>query len=183
MEVFEAIKGRRSVRRFSGAGVPEEAIERMLIAAQWAPSWANTQCWRFVVVRDSEKIATLKETMPERNPARPAFDTCSAVVAFIAKHGLSAYKRGQKVEERDWYMFDIGCCVQNFCLVAHAEGFGTVIVGLFDWRKANKILNVPEGYETVCLVPVGVPEAYPQPPARKSLVEITSQNSFNPDKD
>ena len=178
MDLMEAIKGRRSVRRFSGAGVAREALEKMLDAARWAPSWANTQCWRFVVVGDAAKIAALKETMPERNPARPAFDTCSYVVAFLAEHGLSAYKRGEKVEERDWYMFDLGCCVQNFCLAAHAMGAATVIVGLFDWRKANQILGVPEGYEVVCLVPIGTPQTHPSAPPRKPLQQLISYDTF-----
>ena len=183
MDVFEAIKGRRSVRSFTqGQQVAEDVVKRILEAGRWAPSWANSQCVRYVLVRDRKRIEQLAATMPERNPAHPAFKTCAFVLAVVAKHGLAGYKKGQKIEERDWYMFDAGCAVQNVCLAIHALGLGTVIVGLFDWRRANEVLNVPEGYETICLLPVGYPEKQPPAPPRRSLDELLSHETFSPDE-
>ena len=52
MNVMEAIKGRRSVRKYRPDPVNDETLEAVLEAARWAPSWANNQCWRFVVVRE-----------------------------------------------------------------------------------------------------------------------------------
>ena len=63
MEVLEAIKTRRSVRRFKSVEVPGEILERVLEAARWAPSWANTQCWRFIVVKDARIKAELAATL------------------------------------------------------------------------------------------------------------------------
>ena len=54
LTVWEAIKIRRSIRKFAPDDVPEEMIEQMLEAARLAPSGANYQPWRFLVVRDQE---------------------------------------------------------------------------------------------------------------------------------
>ena len=50
--LFEIIKGRRSIRKFKPDPVPEEELREILEAATWAPSAGNTQEWRFIVVRD-----------------------------------------------------------------------------------------------------------------------------------
>ncbi len=181
MDLFEAIRGRRSVRAFTESEPPGDYVEKILEAGRWAPSWANSQCVRYVVVRDAERIRRLRETMPEKNPARPAFDSAAFVLAVVAKHGLAGYKRGEPVADRAWHMFDAALAVQNVSLAAHSLGLGSVIVGLFDWRAADEVLGVPEGYETVCLVPFGYPKGEPPTPPRKPLSELLSQETFKPD--
>jgi len=178
MDLFEAIKGRRSVRRFKSGDVSDETMERILNAARWAPSWANSQCAHYIIIRDRERLEELAGTLPEKNPARRAFASCSFCIAVVAQHGLAGYKRGEKVEERDWYMFDTALATQNICLAAYAEGLGSVIVGLFDYKEANRILSIPEGYETVCLIPVGHPEKMPDAPSRKPLEELLHHETF-----
>jgi len=54
MDVMQAIKDRRSVRKYRPDPVSDEALNTVLDAARWAPSWTNTQCWQFVIVRDPE---------------------------------------------------------------------------------------------------------------------------------
>ena len=54
MDVFEAIKGRRSIRRFKKDPVPDELILKVIDAARWAPSSKNKQPWEFIVIRDEE---------------------------------------------------------------------------------------------------------------------------------
>ncbi len=63
MEVVEAIKTRRSIRQYRTAPVDDKTLELVLEAARWAPSWANTQCWRFIVVRDREVKNKLADTL------------------------------------------------------------------------------------------------------------------------
>ncbi|MBE9594062.1 MAG: nitroreductase family protein, partial [Proteobacteria bacterium] len=54
MDVFEAIKERRSYRNFLPDSISEEAIEKILEAAIWAPSPLNTQPWEFVIITKDE---------------------------------------------------------------------------------------------------------------------------------
>ena len=63
MEALEAIKTRRSIRKYKPAPVDDKTLEPVLEAAHWAPSWANTQCWRFIVVRDSDIKNKLANTL------------------------------------------------------------------------------------------------------------------------
>ena len=70
MEVIPAIKDRRSVRKYKADPVGDEDLNQVLEAARWAPSWANTQCCRFVVVRDQQTKDRLASAVkPETNRA------------------------------------------------------------------------------------------------------------------
>ncbi|HEY78233.1 MAG TPA: nitroreductase [Dehalococcoidia bacterium] len=63
MDVLKAIETRRSIRKYRPDPVDNETVERVLEAARWAPSWANTQCWRFIVVRDVDIKNKLADTL------------------------------------------------------------------------------------------------------------------------
>ncbi len=100
MDVMEAIKGRRSIRKYSAKPVSDETLQTLLEAARWAPSWTNTQCWRLVIVRDKEtksRLAdTLKGTRPGRtNPATEAVRNALVVIAACAERGLSGFYKGE----------------------------------------------------------------------------------------
>src|SRR4030043_479585 len=172
MELFEAIKTRRSIRRYKTDPVDDKKIEAILEAGRWAPSWANTQCWRFVVVRDAKVRAKLVDTLmkiklPDReipNPAAAAMNTVPVIIVVCAKigiagagHGSPGRKAQYVTDKGDWFMFDTALAVQNMVLAAHAQGLGTVIIGAFDAAQAEKVLNVSKGYRVVTLFPVGVP--------------------------
>ncbi len=194
MELFDALKSRRSIRRYKTDPVDDKQIEAILEAGRWAPSWANTQCWRFIVVRDVKIKAQLADTMmtvklPDKeipNPAFNAVNTAPVVIAVCAQTGIAGVKHGTSgtaieyaTDKGDWFMFDIALAVENILLAAHGQGLGTVIVGAFDALKAEKVLNVPEGYRIVVFFPVGVPESPGKTPPRKELTEISFKDKFS----
>jgi len=172
-EVLRAIRGRRSVRRYKPDPIPKEDLNQVLDAARWAPSWANTQCCRFVVVKDKEIRAKLAETLSPKNPAVNACYEAPVVIVGCALRGRSGYKRGEAVTERgDWFMFDMGIALQNIALAAHSLGLGTVHVGYFDFKKVGEVLNLPEEIEAVEMMPLGYPDQEPTPPPRKELSDL-----------
>ena len=61
MDVSEAIKKRRSIRKFKPDPIPEEKIRLLLESARLAPSGTNTQPWRFVVIKDNDTKKKLQE--------------------------------------------------------------------------------------------------------------------------
>ena len=63
LEVLEAIRTRRSIRKYKTDPIDDKTLETVLEAARWAPSWANTQCWRFIVVRDGDIKSRLANTL------------------------------------------------------------------------------------------------------------------------
>ncbi len=178
-EVLKAIKGRRSVRRYRKDLVSDEDLNHVLEAGRWAPSWANTQCWRFVVVKDEEIRAKLAETLSPHNPSTEAFHQAPVVIVGCAILGRSGYKKGEATTERgDWFMFDMGIALQNIALAAHSLGLGTVHVGLFDFKKVGKILNLPDGMEAVEMLPLGHPDQEPKAPHRKEMSELVHYDRF-----
>ena len=173
MEVLEAIKTRRSIRNYTTDPVDDQTLATVLEAARWAPSWANTQCWRFVVVRDSATRSKLADTLSETNPARDPIRNAPLVIAACAELGKAGHKGGvPSTDKGDWFMFDVALAMQNLVLAAHSLGLGTVYVGLFDAKEAAKILAVPQGYCAVAMTPLGYPAETRDPRPRKELSEI-----------
>ena len=193
MEIFEAINNRRSIRNFTDAPIDDATLNKILEAGRWAPSWANTQCWKFVVIRDLEIKAKVADAMiniqlPDRvvdNPAKKAINTVPVLLAVCAEIGKSGGKPGPGggeisyvTDKGDWFMFDTALAVENMCLAIHALGLGTVILGLFEADKAEKALNMPEGHRIVVLMPIGVPAREGKAPPRKELAELVIENKW-----
>lgn len=178
MDVFEAIRTRRSIRRFSDKPLEEEKLRALLEAAAQAPSWANLQCWRFIVVRDSDTKRNLSELSfvesffsprgYKSNPAKKGIAEAPAVIVACADPAQSGAIWGQP-----YYLTDIGIAAQNLMLAARGLGLGTVFVGVFDEENVRALLNIPAEIRIVGLFPIGYPlEEKTSGPSRKPLNEI-----------
>jgi len=115
METLQCIAERRSIRRFTEAEVSNKQLRQLLEAARLAPSWANTQCWEFVIVRDPETKKKLAETMPEGNPARKAAVNAPVLLVACGRLGRSGFYKGQAATSKgdNWYLYDVGLATQN----------------------------------------------------------------------
>ena len=178
MELHKAIYDRRSVRKFKDEPIDEALVEKLVDAARWAPSWANTQCVRYVVVRNPATKAKLADILSPNNPARAAVTQAPVVVVFVAKLGVSGCKKGQPVDDKAWHMFDTGMAMQNFCLAAHAEGLGTVVCGFFDYKAAGETLGVSADYQVVAFTPLGRPDGEANAPPREEIDDLVHYERF-----
>lgn len=180
MELDQAIAGRRSIRKFTDYVVSGEEIRDLIEAARQAPSWANTQVWEFIAVRDKGLIEKVVNTYAEKNPATRGSLSASVLIVACAKTGVSGCYEGKDVTSlSNWYMFDLGMAVQNLCLKAHAMDLGTVVVGLLDHQACKEVLGVPAGHEVVAVIPVGRPAAPGKSgPPRKELAEFLFCDAF-----
>ena len=149
-----------------------------------APSWANMQCWRFVLVTD----AAVKKKLSDfsyvaaffaakgytKNPSQGAIAQAPVVIVACADPELSG-----DFGHQTYYMTDIGIAAQNLMLAAHALGLGTVFVGVFDEPKVRELLRIPPHIKVVGLFPLGYPleEAAGRTP-RKALSEIVRQERW-----
>ena len=175
MEVIDAIKTRRSIRHYKPDAIPEEKLNAVLEAARWAPSWANTQCWRIAVVRNSDKRAMLAETVPDWNPSHLAISEAPVIIVFCAELGKSGFHKGKaSTDKGDWYMFDTALAAHSLTLAAHSLGLGTVHIGVFDAKEAASILGLPENIVVVELIPLGYPAEEPKAPLRREISESVS---------
>ncbi|OGO43144.1 MAG: hypothetical protein A2137_08050 [Chloroflexi bacterium RBG_16_58_8] len=189
MDLFEAIKNRRSIRRFNSQPVDDKTVQAVLEAAHWAPSWGNTQCWRFIVVRDAkvkqQVAATLFKIKVDiewvENAAARAISQAPVLLVICAETGKAGFNtEGAPVTDKGdcWFMFDIALAVENLALAAHAVGLGTVIVGGFDAPAVARLLDVPDGYRVVTMTPLGFPDHKGQVSPRKSLTEVIYKEKY-----
>ncbi|MAF85325.1 MAG: nitroreductase [Dehalococcoidales bacterium] len=188
MEVLEAIRTRRGILKYKTTPVDDKTIEVVLGAARWAPSWANTQCWRFVVVRDKKIKSWLADTLVGDlirdipNPAIEAIKTVPVVIVACAEVGQSGRSRGAPEPDTDkgdyWYMFDVALAMQNLVLAACSLGLGTRYVGGIDAKKVAEILEVPAGFSVVAMTPLGYPVEDPEVRPRKELSEIVFNDIY-----
>ncbi len=188
MEIDEAISKRRSIRKYKPDPVSQETLSQLLESVRQAPSWANTQCWRLVVVQDSAIKTKLADTLfaftGKPSATAEAMKVAPVAIAFCAEIGKSGYSfrepRGPATDKGEyWYMFDVALAMENLALAAVSKGLGTVIVGAFDPQKAAEVLKVPKDYAVVALTPLGYPDESPAPRPRKDLSEFVFYNHFN----
>jgi nitroreductase len=178
-DLMNTIQQRRSIRRFQERDLPDDILTKLLEAARWAPSWANTQCWNFVVVRDNETKRKIQETVSPRNPSSKAIVNAPVLLVVCGQLKRSGYYNDQyPTKFGDWFMYDLGLATQNLCLAAHDSGLGTVIVGLFEHDKVGEIIKLPPEHEVLVLIPVGYPDHDPSPPKRRELDEFVFNDSF-----
>jgi nitroreductase len=180
MDVIEAIKNRRSIRSFKSDPISDEDINLVLEAARWAPSWANTQCWEFIVIRDQNTKEKLASTLSRGNPAREAMVKAPVVIAACGRLKKSGFYKGKAVTEKgDWVMFDVALASQNLTLAACERGLGSLHVGALDFKKAAQILEIPDDLTLVELILLGYPQKVPSAPPRKELAEFVHYERYS----
>jgi len=179
MELMEAIRDRRSIRKYQDKPIPSEVVDQLMEAVMWSPSWANTQCWELVRVDDPARREQLQQTMGKGNPATKAI--VSAPLLFVLCGRLQAsgyYKEVVTTKFGDWFMFDLGLACQSLCLAAHGLGLGSVIVGLFDHDAAAKVVDMPASHELVAMVAMGYPAQEVKAPKRRPPEEFLRVDHF-----
>jgi nitroreductase len=170
MNFFELINARRSVRLFQPKPVEEEKIQKILAAANQAPSAGNLQAYTILVVRKPQ----LRQAL-----AHPALDQQSLVQApvvlvFIALQRLSA----AKYRDRGGELFavqdaTIACAYAQ--LAAAELGLGSVWIGAFNDDAVKHVLKVEAEWRPVAMLPIGYSAETPKPTPRRSLAELAKE--------
>lgn len=168
MEVKEAIRGRRSVRKFEDRPIPVSDIELLTDALRWAPSAGNLQSRRFFFVLKKEmRVAIAGASFSQMFIASaPLVVVACADMERIAHYG----ERGRRL----YAVQDVAVAVENMMLQAHELGLGSVWVGAFDERTVAEVLDLPEWVVPMAVVPVGFPDRLPVPPKRLKKEELVT---------
>jgi nitroreductase len=144
MELYDAIRARRSVRAFEDRPVPRDVLDRLLEAARQAPSANNAMPWRFVVVTDPD--------------ARRAIAESGTYGKFLSKTPVVIAGVGDATAAPKWYAVDTAIALEHIALAAVAEGLGSCWVGSFDEEMVGKLLGIPTGHRVVALLALGYPK-------------------------
>jgi len=171
LDVFEAIKNRRSVRKYKPELVPEGLVQKILEAAVWAPSASNIQPWNFIVIKDEKVLDMVRKISP-------GYFGDATLAILVCSDKERAHKLGGELGRDYLTVADCAVAVQNMLLAAYASGLGTCIVKSFSSTAIKHILEIPDGIEPELLVIVGYPDQSPKPPLRRPLQQITYLNRY-----
>jgi nitroreductase len=174
-EVLKAIRGRRSVIRFTDKAVSDDELGTILEAGRWAPSYINSQPSEFLVVRDAKTRGRMAEILRRITVAWQGFATAPVSIVVMAD------------PERDprHLAEDGAAAVQNMALAAHSLGLATFWAGLHAVPEAKgsaesdlkAALGIPPSMRLVAVLPVGHP-SYVATISRRPLSEIVHLETY-----
>ena len=144
MNVLDAIRLKRSVRRFAPDPLPEDATRSILNAGRRAQSSKNTQPWQFVAVTDRGILTQLSQT--------------GDFAGHLAGAALGVViVTPDEPDRREWIMFDVGQSAAYMQLAAWELGVGSVIATIYHPEQAQEILGVLDGYRCDVALSFGYP--------------------------
>lgn len=195
--LFHVIKNRRTVRNFKSTPVPDEHIIKILDAAHFAPTAGNQQPWKFLVIRDREKLDSLQERAhewfidyysEENRPDREKLKKIKKAVKVKLEKILSApvyvaILVDSKAEYPEYIIHDGTLAAGYMMIAARALGYGTgFFTTYFPEDKMKKFFDIPDRYRLICFSPIGVPERWPETPKKKEIEELVVFESFSEDR-
>lgn len=169
-DVFECIKERRSIRKFSSENIPRATITRLLEAACYAPTAGNVQPWFFYVVEDRE----VKEKFSQAALGQKMLVEAPVVIVVCAELNRARKSYGSRGENL-YALQDTAAAVENLMLAATALGIGSCWVGAFKEEEVASVLDLDNDRRPVALIPLGYPEKVPkQAPPRRPVEDIVT---------
>lgn len=158
MTVLDAIRGRYSVRNYTGEPVGDTDLATVLEAARLAQSAKNIQNWKFVVVRDRalrERLVPACRNQGFVAQAPVVIACCGTETDYVMTCGQPAYA------------LDVAIAMENMSLVAHEIGLGTCWLGAFYEDQVKEVLKIPAAVRIVGMLTLGHPAG--TPPVKKRL--------------
>jgi nitroreductase len=153
METVEAIRKRCSLKTYlSRRAIEPEKINMIMDAARLAPSARNSQPWRFIVVQGKETVEALAQT---------AFLGPGAVVqqAPVIIVVCARPEDDVTIDDKKYYLFDVGLAVENMLLAATDLGLVTHLMASFNETEVKRILHIPDDVRVVIVTPLAYPPA------------------------
>lgn len=202
MDVFDAIKKRRSIRNFKPDAIPDEVLDKLLEALRLAPSGVNRQPWKFIVVKDKEtreKIADACRFNPSRATGQPFIAEAPVVIVACGSEKTAAARYRKKEDGQMWVsdgaavieemktgpveyqstmLLDLAIAMDHLALTAASEGLGTCWIEGMDEPEVKKILGIPDDVKLAIVMPVGYPVSWPEAKPRKPLEEIICHDKY-----
>jgi nitroreductase len=168
LTVKEAIETRRSIRKYDSRPVEEEKLLSVMEAGRLSPSAANGQNWRFILVRDPEKLKQL-HAASDNQPSVAEAPACIVAVATSTRTMDCGQETGA---------MDASIAMTQMLLAAHELGLGTCWLGHFFAPQVKTALSIPDSAEVIAFTPIGYPAETPDARPRKAFSEVLSFDGF-----
>ena len=166
---LKVFKRRRSVRHFNREKIPDECMEQILEVGRWAPSGANAQPWRFVVVTRKETLATIAERCYYKAFRSRHVGEAGAVVVIC-----SDPEAGSQT-----YPLDAAIAGTNMTLMATSLGIGSCWIGAFEEQTLKNMLHIPEKLKIIALISFGYEIGKASTPPRLPLSSIVHYETYD----
>lgn len=192
--LFSVIQNRRTVRKFKPTPIPDERLVKILNAARYAPTAGNQQPWKFLVIRDRSKLDQLAEEAlswflevytSKHQPSEEEYKSTLEAVRDALENALSApvyvAVLVDSTSEYSKYVTYDGVLAAGYLMIAaRSLGYGTgFFTTFFPEDRMRLFFDIPEQYKLICFTPIGVPETWPEMPAKKDLDEFIVYESFD----
>ena len=168
MDVFEAIRTRRSIRKYTDKKIEKEKLDKILEAGRLSLSANNQQPYCFVVVNDTNKIEQISSACNQDWQSPTMIITCASPrEAWIRDDGEEIWK------------VDVAIALNNIVLSAWEEGLGTCWIAAFREDELKKVLGIPKEVRVISLATLGYPAVEKGPVTRrKSINELVRYNNW-----
>jgi nitroreductase len=173
MDFFETIRKRHSVREFLPKGVENEKIEKILEAANHAPSAGNNQGYEIVVLEEPLRIVELLKSLVDQKFEKPA----PVVLVFCANEKRSEVTFGARGKSL-YGIQDASFAGAYAQLAAAGLGLASVWVGAFRDEDIRKIIAAPDHIRPVGLLSIGYPAVDPTSTPRRQLTELVHRDKY-----
>ena len=165
MSTVDLILSRRSIRRYEEKDIPEEILKQILQTGRQAPSAANRQPIRFVVVNDHDILKNLCDNLFTRFVKY-------APLAIVGCADIKSFLTGK------WAVVDATIAMQNMVIAAWTLGIGSCWIGACNEKKVKEFLNIPDKWKVVAVLTFGYPAEQPKQRKKKPIEKMFSFNSF-----
>ena len=166
--VFENIKTRRSVRKYSDKAISDTDLDLIVEAGRWAPSGANAQPWRFVILRDRALIEAVGEVCYYALFRSRHVAEANAVIVILGDPSAGSAT----------YIQDCTIAGTNMTLMAHALGIGSCWIGAFEDDTVRKILSIPDRMKITALISFGYAAREPRVTPRLGYKDIVHLDGY-----
>ena len=172
--VFENMKDRRSVRKFTADPVEREVLEQLVEAGTWAPSACNVQAWKFSIVDDPALVQKIDMFSPGMSGNPPA------LIVVLSDREYALERGGQRVAD-EFVILDCAYASQNIMLAAAELGLGTCAIKSYNDAAVRKLLQLPENIVIELIITVGHPDPEKElrMPKRKPVSEVAFYNAWS----
>ena len=171
-DFLELCDRRQSCRKFSGAPVEHEKLEKCVEAGRRAPSACNAQPWSFVVVESPQLLAEV-EKCGQQLGGNAHLDEAGAVILVLEEHAVLMPGIRCFLDSQYFAKGDLGSAAAHICLEAEDLGLATCNIGMFDRPKLCELLGMPVETRIAAYIAVGyAADDTVRPKVRKELSEV-----------
>jgi len=170
LDFLEAVKTRRSIRRYKPDLVSDEIIHQLVDVARHAPSSDNIQPWEFIVVRDKQVKEKLSKT--------------HVWSYFVKDAPVCIAALGNERRSPSYFAIDTTCAIQNLLLASHSLGLGACWVAVYDPHNPSyenhvrTVLNVPSHLRIIAMIPIGYSNEKTGLRTLREMSEILHSDSY-----